>query len=111
MTQQCRSCGCSNLSSCVGGCWWVDDDLCSNCGVAVDVATGDGIAASELPGSGDLIRDQIEELLARLPEGVVPETFDECAGCGCTDDRACPGGCYWVAEGLCSSCVADEVRS
>lgn len=77
MTQICRECGCSNFSPCPGACWWVDDNLCSNCGVAVDVATGNGIAASELPGSGDLIRGQIEELLARLPESVVPETFDD----------------------------------
>ena len=27
-----------------------------------------------------------------------------CRKCGCTDDRACPGGCWWVAEDLCSSC-------
>ena len=28
-----------------------------------------------------------------------------CRVCGCTDDRACPGGCHWVEEDLCSSCV------
>jgi hypothetical protein len=28
-----------------------------------------------------------------------------CRVCGCTDDRACPGGCYWVEADLCSSCV------
>lgn len=27
-----------------------------------------------------------------------------CRVCGCTDDAACFGGCYWVAEDLCSSC-------
>ncbi len=27
-----------------------------------------------------------------------------CRTCGCTDDRACPGGCYWVEPGLCSRC-------
>lgn len=31
MTQRCRVCGCSNLSACTGGCWWVEDDLCSSC--------------------------------------------------------------------------------
>lgn len=32
-----------------------------------------------------------------------------CRVCGCTDDHACPGGCYWVEEDLCSECVeADE---
>jgi hypothetical protein len=40
-----------------------------------------------------------------------------CAGCGCTDDRACDGGCYWVWPRVCSSCwrihtaVIDQVDS
>lgn len=28
-----------------------------------------------------------------------------CRVCGCTDDRACPGGCSWVEPDLCSACV------
>lgn len=28
-----------------------------------------------------------------------------CRVCGCTDDRACPGGCYWVEPDLCSQCA------
>lgn len=32
-----------------------------------------------------------------------PEVM-RCHVCGCTDDRACPGGCYWVEPGLCSHC-------
>jgi hypothetical protein len=28
-----------------------------------------------------------------------------CRKCGCTEDRACPGGCWWAAPGLCSSCA------
>jgi hypothetical protein len=32
---------------------------------------------------------------------------DACVECGCTDSAACPGGCYWVAPGLCSSCAPD----
>jgi len=28
----------------------------------------------------------------------------KCRVCGCTDDRACKGGCYWVAVDLCSKC-------
>ena len=31
----------------------------------------------------------------------------KCRVCGCTDDRACEGGCYWVEEDLCSQCAAD----
>lgn len=32
-----------------------------------------------------------------------------CRVCGCTEDRACPGGCWWVADvdehgDLCSQC-------
>ncbi|CAN5889278.1 hypothetical protein BH11PSE1_BH11PSE1_10510 [soil metagenome] len=34
--------------------------------------------------------------------------FDEvaCRMCGCTDSRACEGGCYWVEADLCSACEA-----
>jgi hypothetical protein len=28
-----------------------------------------------------------------------------CLVCGCSDDDACPGGCYWVGPALCSSCA------
>lgn len=27
-----------------------------------------------------------------------------CGGCGCTDIRACAGGCEWIKPGLCSVC-------
>lgn len=43
------------------------------------------------------------------------DTTQRCRLCGCTDDRACPGGCYWVTAELCSACasscvaLADEV--
>lgn len=29
-----------------------------------------------------------------------------CAGCGCTEDRACEGGCAWELEDVCSACVS-----
>ena len=28
-----------------------------------------------------------------------------CRVCGCTDDRACEGGCYWIEADLCSRCA------
>lgn len=28
----------------------------------------------------------------------------QCRICGCTDQHACPGGCSWAAEDLCSRC-------
>lgn len=27
----CRSCGCTDERACLGGCWWVEVDLCSTC--------------------------------------------------------------------------------
>lgn len=29
----------------------------------------------------------------------------ECRVCGCSDTRACPGGCIWAAPFLCSRCA------
>jgi hypothetical protein len=28
-----------------------------------------------------------------------------CRVCGCTDERACEGGCTWVEDDLCSKCA------
>lgn len=28
-----------------------------------------------------------------------------CRVCGCTDDHACPEGCAWAEEDLCTACV------
>lgn len=33
------------------------------------------------------------------------ERQQTCRICGCTEARACPGGCHWVEPGLCSSCL------
>lgn len=27
-----------------------------------------------------------------------------CSKCGCTEDRACFGGCFWIGPRLCSAC-------
>jgi PRTRC genetic system protein A len=41
---------------------------------------------------------------------VGPETegaeVQRCRICGCTDERACPGGCEWIEPDLCSRCEA-----
>ena len=36
-----------------------------------------------------------------------------CRYCGCTDDRACPGGCAWVdtAHTKCSACLERYLRA
>ena len=33
------------------------------------------------------------------------QPFRICRACACTEMRACPGGCFWVSESLCSSCA------
>ena len=57
----------------------------------------------------DLIRAGTASLLAQLRQAGVlfdgPETaLRRCRSCGCTDERGCPGGCWWVASDLCSEC-------
>lgn len=32
-----------------------------------------------------------------------------CRYCGCTDDRACPGGYSWVSADVCSACAPTVV--
>lgn len=34
-----------------------------------------------------------------------PLGVQQCTGCGCTENRACSGGCSWVTEDLCSACA------
>lgn len=43
----------------------------------------------------------------RLPRGTTHEA-GRCVSCGCTDERACPEGCWWVdtSHVLCTACVA-----
>lgn len=31
-----------------------------------------------------------------------------CRVCGCTDDHACEGGCWWVEPDLCSACAEEN---
>jgi len=46
----CRVCGCSTHNACVGGCYWVEPGLCSNC------------EGEEVPDQGEVVcEDYIEE--------------------------------------------------
>ncbi len=29
----------------------------------------------------------------------------KCKYCGCTDEKACTGGCFWVKTDVCSNCL------
>lgn len=44
-----------------------------------------------------------EEAAQELPEEPLFDIW-RCRVCGCTDEHACPDGCYWVEEDLCSAC-------
>lgn len=33
-----------------------------------------------------------------------PKAERACSKCGCTDRRACQGGCFWIGPNLCSAC-------
>jgi hypothetical protein len=35
----------------------------------------------------------------------------KCKFCGCTDARACPGGCSWFMPEVCSQCAEAAVRA
>lgn len=37
----------------------------------------------------------------------MPKKVQTCRVCGCTDLRACEGGCSWVTDDLCSRCAAE----
>lgn len=43
---------------------------------------------------------------AATPRGrFEPFKVARCRVCGCTDNQACPEGCWWVEPDLCSSCA------
>jgi hypothetical protein len=43
--------------------------------------------------------------------GVTPvRPMQICRGCGCDDDHACPGGCWWSKPGLCSTCARAGIK-
>ncbi|MDD3057138.1 MAG: hypothetical protein PHO72_02405 [Sphaerochaeta sp.] len=68
------------------------------------VLDGDGKAAA---GTGGTVDERAETVDERAE--TVDEDEQKCRVCGCTDDMACPGGCYWVEPDLCSRC-AEKMR-
>jgi len=47
-----------------------------------------------------------------IADGLDAEDVARCVRCGCTEDAACEGGCYWVPNAqmveLCSACATPE---
>jgi hypothetical protein len=73
--------------------------------------------------------DGCEELLSRLiSQGLIevsrfhqrgspiqtvyglPDDKSACRECGCIDEMACVGGCFWVEEDLCSKCAPEILK-
>ena len=46
-----------------------------------------------------------DDIVKRLNTNVPPQRT--CRVCGCTQGHACPGGCFWVEEDLCSQCASE----
>lgn len=64
-----------------------------------------GFEAAEQAGA-NLLYELVERRLPkdrRLPD-LSPLGVRACRVCGCTDDCACPEGCSWTEDDLCSSC-------
>jgi hypothetical protein len=71
----------------------------------------------ELWGRAEPSRGELEALVVTADDFRLPEIADvqtrvgtACRGCGCTTDRACPGGCSWAEPDLCSACSVKGVR-
>lgn len=57
-----------------------------------------------LDDASPLVRWEYEQ--APGEPGVLVELSDLfCRACGCTEERACPGGCAWAAPFLCTRCA------
>lgn len=59
---------------------------------------------------GELIRVFLEsgvDLAGKVPEEILVKE-QKCRVCGCDDDHACPGGCFWVEPDLCSACAGKK---
>jgi hypothetical protein len=95
-----------------------DDDglegLCPNCGAHADEECEVDCDCHECEGLAALDELDVQQILnaedldvaeaarlARIAAGVE----DACRVCGCSETRACPGGCIWAEADLCSRCA------
>lgn len=54
--------------------------------------------------------DPFTEECIECESNMARATGDACRRCGCTDEEACAGGCFWVEPGLCSACAVTLVE-
>lgn len=60
---------------------------------------------SRSPRSMLKLAEQCVDGLEKMRESAPVTAEPRCRACGCTESRACAGGCYWVVPGLCSRCA------
>ena len=53
----------------------------------------------------ELLEEQPAAKAQEQPAAKAEEPVWRCRLCGCTNHSACPGGCWWVTEDLCSACA------
>jgi len=74
---------------------------CSRLGIKTD-------SDHKIAGTLEATKYHLEDCrkLLKLPgPGIGIKTTYVCKHCGCTDEKACPGGCYWVMPNVCSRCA------
>jgi len=77
--------------------------------IVVPTKRGDGTArVSRVDVKASEIDVRVEPYMKTIEEIVHPAEEQKCRVCGCTQERACPGGCYWVEPTLCSTCADKE---
>lgn len=60
--------------------------------------------ATNTKGPEHLSKEGTRKMEETKTEEPKQEEKRRCRVCGCTDDRACVGSCYWVEDDLCSKC-------
>lgn len=91
---------CNEIFKALPSAFTPEDYRCPKCNKGIEIKF---VAASK----EEMELEQESEALKAVAEVSSDPLFDEqkCRVCGCTDDNACPGGCYWVEEDLCSQCA------
>jgi hypothetical protein len=89
-----------------------EDHRCAACGAVVrDAVFTDPLAVwLTISLQGGSVIQKAEDGAMLMPNGAVycpecAEGLQYCQYCGCTEEAACPGGCSWVAPGVCSVCA------
>lgn len=80
--------------------------------LAPTVTVGIEISSNAPQALLDRVTAMADDLIAAGVETTL-DMIRACRVCGCTDDRACLGGCWWIndEDDLCSSCAPDEDAS